>query len=452
MDASLQRPAVREILSRFSPSVSIVVATHNRRNWLRLAIDSVLEQDYGDLELLVMDDGSTDDTPSLLQDCARRHDPQRFRFSRHENMGQARTLNRGYELARGEVLGYLSDDDLLAPGAITRLVAALADPDVIAAYPAFRIIDVNGAVIDTVRPIEYSPLQAFRMIDTVIGPGCLVRRWALEASGGWDPSLRFVPDFLLWLNLGMVGRMVRVEEPLAAWRRHAGSVSVRADAGRGKEILGFVDRGAALLEVPPDAVEDRAEALRNASLHAAFLGGAPGASPGERFATIDLTRALTSAASAGLQPTEMPDERADRAAELWRDLALLTLQLVHSRSGGPHTGHFPRDAHRGAGLQAATQRLRRIGILGENAGDSDGWDHPDLRLELMEAALECGTDADPRTSRYLVLDRRGGLSEDELDELNQLGFGASADRLEDVITARRRILEMAGERPNRGDR
>jgi hypothetical protein len=452
VDAGRQRPASGQALSHFSPPVSIVVATHNRRDWLRLAMDSVLDQDYGDLELLVMDDGSTDDTPGLLRDYAHRHAPERFRFLRHENMGQARTLNRGYELARGEVLGYLSDDDLLAPGAITRLVEALADPEVIGAYPCFRIIDVNGAVMDTVRPTEYSPLDAFRMIDTVIGPGCLVRRWALEASGGWDPDLRFVPDFLLWLNLGMVGRLVRVEEPLAAWRRHAGSVSVRADAGRGEEILGFVDRGAAVLDLPPDAVEDRAEALRNASLHAAFLGGAPGASPGERFATIDLTRALTSAASAGLQPTEMPDERSDRAAELWRKLALLTLQLVESRSGDASTGHIPRDAPRGAGLDAARRRLRRIGVLGEKAGDSDGWGHPDVRLELMEAALECGADADPRTSRYLVLDRRDGLSEEELDELNQLGFGASADQLDAVIANRRRRLQVAGERPSGVDR
>jgi glycosyltransferase involved in cell wall biosynthesis len=143
-----------------SPPVSIVVATYNRRDWLRLAMDSILDQDYPDLELLVMDDGSTDETAELLDGYARRHPNERFRFFRHENMGQARTLNRGYELARGELLGYLSDDDLLAPGAVMRLVRELADPDVVAAYPGYRIIDAEEAVIDTVRPIEYSPLEA----------------------------------------------------------------------------------------------------------------------------------------------------------------------------------------------------------------------------------------------------------------------------------------------------
>src|SRR5436190_11609912 len=117
------------------PSVSIVLATHNRPDWLRLAIDSVLAQDYPDLELLVMDDGSTDRTPELLKQYARRNPSERFRFERHDNTGQARTLNRGWRIARGELLGYLSDDDLLAPGAVDRLVTEFEDPEIVAAFP-----------------------------------------------------------------------------------------------------------------------------------------------------------------------------------------------------------------------------------------------------------------------------------------------------------------------------
>src|SRR4051795_11065143 len=124
------------------PPVSIVLATYNRRDWLRMAIDSVLDQSYPNLELLVMDDGSSDETPELLEDYARRHPPERFRFSRHENMGQARTLNRGYEMARGDILGYLSDDDVLALDAVSRLVPPLlATPGAVAVYPGYHMID-----------------------------------------------------------------------------------------------------------------------------------------------------------------------------------------------------------------------------------------------------------------------------------------------------------------------
>src|SRR5919201_4561147 len=146
------RISLRKVLGpggRRYPGVSIVMATRNRPAWLRTAIDSVLRQDYPDLELLVIDDGSTDETPDLLRDYARRNPPERFRFLRQANMGQARSLNRGYELARGEILGYLSDDDLLAPGAVSRLVTELEDPEVVAAYPGYWIIDEGGELVDT---------------------------------------------------------------------------------------------------------------------------------------------------------------------------------------------------------------------------------------------------------------------------------------------------------------
>jgi hypothetical protein len=415
-----------------SPSVSIVVATHNRCDWLRLAMDSVLGQDYGDLELVVMDDGSIDDTPTLLTEYERRNPPERFRFFRHENVGQARTLNRGYQLARGALLGYLSDDDLLAPGVVDRLVREFDQPDVVAAYPSYRIIDANGAVIDTVRPVEYSPVDAFRLIETVIGPGCLVRREVLETTGAWDTELHFMSDFILWIKVGLVGRAVRVAEPLASWRRHPASISLQVVAGHGSELLSLVQRGASLLDLPSSAVGIHAEALRNACIQAAFFGGGNGASPGERFATIDLTRPGSSAVASGLGPTEMPDDRADRAAALWRELAIVTTSLVRSRAPA---GNAQR-AVSGAGLEAALSRLRRAGLIPGDDPGAAGWTRGDVRLELMEAALECGADTDPASGRYLVLDRTAGTTDSEFDELNSLGFGASAEQLQAAIAQR----------------
>jgi Glycosyl transferase family 2 len=435
-----------------SPSVSIVVATHNRRDWLRLAMDSVLDQDYGDLELLVMDDGSTDETPELLEAYGRRHPTDRFRFSRHENMGQGRTLNRGYELARGDVLGYLSDDDLLAPGAVSRLVAELADPEVVCVYPGYRIIDVGGAVIDTVRPIPYSPVEAFRLVDTVIGPGGLVRRPALESTGGWDPKLRFMADFILWIRVSLAGRVVRVPEPLASWRRHGGGLSVKVAAEHGRELMALVELGVSLLGLSADDVAIRAEALRNACIQAAFFGGGTRASPGERFATIDLSRPGTSAISSGLGPEEPPDERADEAAELWRELARLTRELGEARVPRPEAGAPGGPPERGAGLAAALERLERAGALPAREDGGYGFGGPDIRLELMEAAIECGEDSDPASSRYLVLDRAAGtVTDEEFDQLNRLGYGASPQELRSLIGDRRLVLERLGQVRTRVD-
>jgi hypothetical protein len=435
-----------------SPSVSIVLATHNRCDWLRLAMDSVLEQDYADLELLVMDDGSTDATPDLLRLYAQRHPSSRFRFARHENMGQARTLNRGYELARGEILGYLSDDDMLAPGAVSSLVAKLEDTQLVGAYPGYRIIDEDGEIVDTVRPIEYSPMEAYRLVDTVIGPGCLVRRGPLESTGGWDPELRFMGDFVLWLKLGGKGPIARVTDPLASWRRHGGGLSLQVAAAHGRELLRLVGLAAELVELPPDSLEVRAEALRNACIQAAFFGGGGGPSPGERFATIDMSRAGTSSFSAGLGLTGPVDERADEAVELWRELAGVTFELDRRRALG-EAGTTQSPEGRRTGLEAAQQRLRLAGALpDESGGAADGWGRDDLRMVLMEAAVECGADVDLTRSRYLVIDRRADISPQELDELNHRGYWSPPERLRAVIADRRSKLDQFGPAQLRADR
>ena len=422
------------------PSVSIVVATHNRRDWLRLAIDSVLGQDYADLELLVMDDGSTDDTTALLDEYASRQPAERFRFLRHENMGQARTLNRGYEAARGEVLGYLSDDDLLAPGAVSRLVEELAEPEIVCVYPGYRIIDVDGGVIDTVRPIPYAPVEAYRQMDTVIGPGGLVRRPVLEATGGWDPELRFMGDLILWMKVGLAGPVARVQRATGVLEAPRGRAEHPGGGGAAAGSCSAWSRS--VRRCSTCRRTHTPSARRPSAMPASKPPSSPAGvarSPGERFATIDLGRAGTSAVSAGLGPTDAVDERADEASGLWREIALVTAELAEARAAAEGRGP-DRDRRPGAGLAEAGELLRRAGAL---PVDGDGPPEArDLRMELMEAAVACGADSDPKTQRYLVLERgTGSVSDEEFDELNRLGFGASPDRLRGVIEDRRRKLE-----------
>ena len=88
------------------PLVSIVTPTYNQAQYLAETIDSVLEQDYPNVEYIVLDDGSTDDTSSVLE----RYNGL-IRHERHANMGQARTLNCGWAMTNGQIIGYLSSDD-----------------------------------------------------------------------------------------------------------------------------------------------------------------------------------------------------------------------------------------------------------------------------------------------------------------------------------------------------
>jgi glycosyltransferase involved in cell wall biosynthesis len=421
------------------PSVSIVLATYNRRDWLRLAMDSVLEQSYPNLELLVMDDGSTDGTPELLEEYSRRHPPERFRAVRHDNMGQARTLNRGYEMARGEILGYLSDDDLLVRGAVARLVAELReDPDAVAVYPGYRMIDADGKIVDTVRPIEYSPLEAFRRHDTIIGPGGLVRREALEATGGWDPYWHWMGDLILWMRVGLQGRVIRVEHPVASWRRHSGSITIETSVDRARQHLQLVDAGAELLELPADAVGLRAEALRNACVIAAYFGGGLALPGGPPYMTIDLQRPQISSFGSGLQYGDLLDERSDEGARLMRELAPLVLEVIDRRT---RDGEPPDPPPPGAGLEAAVARLRDVGALAQEDGTFAEAAEGELETALWEAANDCLPDIDPETTRYLLIDlSKDALTEDELGELKIDAFHARIPRLRNAIAALRREL------------
>jgi hypothetical protein len=428
------------------PSVSIVLATHNRREWLRLAMDSVLAQSYPDLELVVMDDGSTDETPELLAEYSRRYPPERFRFSRHENMGQARTLNRGYEMARGEILGYLSDDDLLAGDAVARLVTELRDPEVVAVYPGYRMIDETGKIVDTVRPVEYSPLEAFRLHDTIIGPGGLVRREALESTGGWDPSLHWMGDLMLWMGVGRAGRVVLVPEPLASWRRHPAGITLQTSLQRAREHLRLAELGASLLDLPSDATAIRAEALRNACVIGAFFGGDPGdGSSAPHFMAIDLQRPEISALAAGVGPEAVLDESAAEAARLWRELAGLVVEVAETRARqrGPDEHRLLSAPSQSAGVEAASERLRGVGVLpvGPDAVVED-LSHRAVQTALWESAFECGADTRIDTSRYLLIDREDGLlGEDELGELTANAFQSSIPGLRQAIARYRREIE-----------
>jgi glycosyltransferase involved in cell wall biosynthesis len=415
-----------------APPVSIVLSTYNRPEWLRGAIDSVLAQDYPNLELLVVDDGSADETPRLLEQYAERNPEERFRFIRQENAGQARALNHGNERARGEILGYLSDDDLLAPGAVSRLAGELiADPGAAVAYPAYLTIDRDGVEIDTVLPIPYSPQAALRLHDTIIGPGALTRRWALESAGGWDPELRFMGDLILWMGVGLAGRAIRVAEPLASWRRHPGSATVQRNVGRAREHLSIVARGQALEGLEPLSRADFAEAIRNACLFGSLMCGEKEEWP-ERFAMFDLQPKRISAFGAGYGAGAAIDwDDVSENARLYRELVLLTVRRAEARARGAGG----TDGAAPAGADAALARLREVGVLARADGSfAEGVGEWDMRLGLLEAALACGEEVDPQSMRFFLLDRdRVQLSETEQARVARLGYCCTVEELREAI-------------------
>lgn len=205
------------------PLVSIVTPAFNQAEYLTETIESVLAQDYPNLEYIVLDDGSTDQTPEVLKKF-----DGRIRHERHANMGQAGTLNRGWGMASGSLIGYLSSDDRLAPHAVSSLVQALIEnQDAAVAYCDFELIDAKGR---TFRRVQTEAYDVHRLcVDLVCqpGPGALFRREVYDRTGGWAEHLRQIPDFEFWLRASRQGTFIRVPEVLAHYRVHEGSASFR---------------------------------------------------------------------------------------------------------------------------------------------------------------------------------------------------------------------------------
>jgi len=251
-----------------APLVSLVIPAYNHADYLEQAIESVLAQDYPRMELIVVDDGSTDKTPEVL----RRYEG-RATVIRQENRGQAAALNRGWESSSGVYLGYLSADDVLEPPAVSRLAASFENRShAVLAYPDFRLVDPHLATVRVVRAPEVSYEEMLINFVCAPGPGALFRRSAFLAAGGWNPEYRQMPDFEYWLRLGLQGEFVHVPEVLASFRVHPGSQTYAVvSETRAEEPIRIIERVFERPDFKPDLIQLRDRALSNAFLLSAQL-------------------------------------------------------------------------------------------------------------------------------------------------------------------------------------
>jgi glycosyltransferase involved in cell wall biosynthesis len=256
------------------PLVSIVIPAYNYARYLEEAVESVLAQDYPNVELLVLDDGSTDNTREVLEKYA-----GRFYWETQENMGQSNTLNRGWRMAKGEILGYLSADDVLRPNSVSVSVEhLLANPQAVLTYCDFDLIDSNSIVIRRVSAPELSYQDmVVKFVCPSCGPGAFFLRSAFEAAGPWwNGGLKQVADIEFMIRLGLQGEFLKIPDVLAGFRVHEESRSFQEGEVRAREILHIISDYFEHQPVPPDVLAARNEALSNAHILAArarFAGG-----------------------------------------------------------------------------------------------------------------------------------------------------------------------------------
>jgi len=211
--------------------LSVVMAVHNAERWVREALDSVLAQTVRDLEVIVIDDGSTDGTGAILDAC---RDP-RVRVVHQPRAGLTRSLNRGIHTSTAPLVARLDADDVALPERFARQMAFLdAHPEVGLVGTGCREIAPSGEILGTVRPPADDGAIRRGLIrrNPFVHSSVMLRRAVLEQVGGYDEGLDVAQDYDLWLRMGSVTRMANLPDPLVLRRLAPGRVSSVRDSAR----------------------------------------------------------------------------------------------------------------------------------------------------------------------------------------------------------------------------
>lgn len=212
-----------------APLVSVVIPVFNAERYLAESAASVLGQGWPEIELLLVDDGSTDDSPRIARELAA--DP-RVRLLSEENGGPARARNAGIRASRGEFVAFLDADDLWLPGKLRRQIPLFSEapsPDVV--YSQRLMMDADGRALEGFRPPVPSGvvLDLLWVDNFVCMSSAVVRRDLFDRVGFFDEGLRMSEDFDFWLRAAVVGRFRGIGEPLVKYRVHSAQTSRRTE-------------------------------------------------------------------------------------------------------------------------------------------------------------------------------------------------------------------------------
>jgi len=209
------------------PLISVLMPVYNAERYVAQAIASILTQTLGDFEFLLVNDGSSDRTPAILERYAQQD--SRIRLISRPNTGYVAALNEMLHLARGEYLARMDADDIALPQRFEWQVEFLQHhPEVVCVGGAHEIIDEAGRLITCWQLLQTdAEIQTAALAGhgSICHPCAMMRRTALLAVGGYNSDLMPAEDLDLWLRLGELGKLANLRQPVLKYRVHSQSVS-----------------------------------------------------------------------------------------------------------------------------------------------------------------------------------------------------------------------------------
>lgn len=219
-------------------SISVILPVHNSERWLAECIDSVLAQTLPPLEIIAVNDGSTDASRSILEQYG-----SAVKIIDQPNCGAAAARNAAAKAAQGEWLAFIDSDDTWDPIKLEKQSALLRmHPDAVGIYCNKRLIDSQGRTIQDSDACEtcwpsgqiFLPLLISHTVNGFSPSQAVVKRTDYLECGGFPENQRHAEDWSLWLKLSLHGPILYLIEPLVSYRRHSSSVSRESEGDFGR--------------------------------------------------------------------------------------------------------------------------------------------------------------------------------------------------------------------------
>ena len=236
------------------PEVSVIVPSYNQGRFVRQTLDSILEQGYPNLELIVMDGGSDDETVDILEE----YSPHLSHWVSEPDRGQSHAINKGFAVATGSLVGWLNSDDLYLPKSLFRAALHLMEnPECDVVFSDYIFIDEAGELLGRRREIPFD-FATYLWTRDCYHANCagMFRRRVFEEVGGISEDLHYSMDYEFYLRIASHGlRVDHVREFWGAYRFHSESKSTAHNDSQireGKEVAALYspEAGAAWLRGP----------------------------------------------------------------------------------------------------------------------------------------------------------------------------------------------------------
>ena len=258
------------------PLVTIVTPSYNQARFLEATLRSVLEQDYPNIEYLVVDGASTDGSVEII----RRYADRLTWWVSEKDSGQSEAINKGFRKARGEFVGWLNSDDIYLPGAVSAAVTVFqSHPEVGLIYGDAMAVDTDGKPFNLMHAHQYTlvDLMAFNII---CQPAAFMRRSVLEDVHYLDPSYQLLMDNLLWMRMAQKAPILYVPQTWAAARYHDQAKNRTRGAAYGREARVLIENLNSLPEYTGIMAANRKRIMAGVDRFDAFYltdAGKPGA-------------------------------------------------------------------------------------------------------------------------------------------------------------------------------